>query len=461
MSILKVNDHIKVFIDTDKMIDVKDDTFSNGPVLISAKNSKNLVLDDVCVYQVSSTDFDDAIFKNRKVRIMNTVLDNLGATGGIAPIMAVGERDEEELWNVCNAYFGLKEKTTALTVNGDWMTHSSAFNFKPICGYGKKAGYILGCPLDDLSENLLWSWRSFYGDFSMQMDVSNASGKIGWILYDKKKGVKNYIGFIINTVEKTLEVLNDGKVVESKPIKYEQVKDAWNNIKIVKEGNDLSFSVDNKQLATLKLEHKNTYFKPAVYFKKGSVKLDNLIGYVQPNKAYDFSHNQLYTLNLSDWEELPKKNVPAFLGGYYSYIYCVAKGTTNYSLISKKKYSGDIAVEFLIDTGAEMPVDLFIKVSKEVNLVLKINENTVKLLNNNKVLVSSHVGRDLTFRTTFFSYFYEIENDELTFYLTDKKGTQLKALTFNISKFVKDKEYSIGIGTSKELGIKQISIWSK
>lgn len=451
-----INGHIQVFYDRNKIFDIKDQTFYSGKCMLLTENILlGYAVDDLEIAKIEkpfSGQKNEPLTVLKQVggaRIINSVLDASGATGGAQPGDYSGERIENALKTATIELTGNKYlRDRARVLDFQWLTFSHNESFIQVSGNEGENGYISTKTIDKTQEHILWGYTNLYGNnWSVSFQAKGPADKLGFLLYDLSRD---------NNSEKNANSPKYYRFVCNRS-KSNTIKDDYHKYEINFKNNIFTLFIDGKTISRQENKNKNAVWRPAIFYINANIHLDNLFAYVQPDYFYDFEYNQPCRLFLSDWQL--KEGKSKYSGGYYSNL-TLTNEKKNGSISTHREFHGNLI--FVADIGIKNkgkfrfsldPID-----EGEKLLDIGIWESGIKIKDGaGKIIIKKIKGFSSEPRL-YYKISINIVNSRLQIFLDDKYGNQRLVLSETIKTFG-NKPYKIKLWGVPELKLHKIYIW--
>lgn len=469
LTINRVGADIQVFCNVREVFRVTDGTFFSGYVVFTSdlpkeKSSGGVLIDDIEIWgidKIHDESSNEAIvcFKNRMPRVINSVLDNLGATGGIRPGDYMRGRKENEIEQVLSRIMGKPVQSKKSLINFQWVTYSNAYS--NYYGWGKGPGFIQAFSNEPNTEHYLWALEKLYGDWTLQFKFQGECELLGIYLCNQGGSSAKAEDFNFSIVPHSgkvqpsegLQILSQGTTLSQKD------KNDWHCIVMEKKGDMIEYRIDDKKLCERKVSSDKLFLRPAIYFTNGNIKLDNLQAYLAPVLCYDFDRNQPNQLAFSDW--FGEYSGLKYGGEYYGYAALSNEGKPA-SLVSRRRFTDDFVLRAEIDLKNSNTFSIGIEgpQKSETGYQFTMKRNEVKCTAGSKIFAESPLNNfSVDLRRLTIGWFF-FKNGVMQIYLTDDKGTERLAME-QVVEWDSQQPFVVRLSGLPQLDIRHICIWGK
>lgn len=458
---------IQVFYDGENLFQSGDDTFFSGKFFLMAKDADNFRVDDL---EIWSIEHEDSAGSNERlaffssppsgVRVINSVIDAFGATGGFHPGDYADERKETELQEIMSVISGKTISTPAEVLDFQWLTFD-ADSFREHQGSGKEPGFIIAQSFNPDEKKYLWSTENLFGDWEFSFHALGKCGRLGVLLHETGGGTAGAgkYPFTINIPEGALEKEKYLDIRE-RPAPQVWNDEEWHKLAVRKSGEILSFHLDENELGVYRAASKNIILRPAVFYENGTVFFDNLICRLYPDLFYDFEYNQPWSLAMSDWKPDCDGKIKHG-GGYYSYV-ILNNGEKPAALYSKRKFKGDFMLSVIIDLDDVEKFALNLEDPEKISAPerFELTRDQISCFSGEKRIASGNLKNFSTEERRLTTAQLRLVNGYACIYVNDELGSQRLAMTQPVS-YPKDKPFKVKISGFPKLKMSKIMIWGR
>lgn len=451
-------------MDGRKVISVKDLSFFAGLAGIKAKNAPKSYFDDIEVSSIKSYEKGKRnelipFFTNHEYVQSRTVLDD-GFFGIGNPYPG-----QDRFLAKCEEKISNEKKNPEFNNIGfHWQTLDGN-GFRSYCGEAKGPGFVIAQSFSD-SKKLMWSVHNVYGNWQLEYKIRGNAKKFGVILQELESSLSKSKVFTFeydSASRKLKEHLNLEILGNSK---WKQA--GWNKVSVEKTGKSLSFSLNGIKIGEYNDIPEDLLLRPAIFYSKGTLFIDNIFIRKKPDIFYHFEYNQPFYLALSDWVVPYDKK--EHWGGYHSYFILSRKDGKAVSMFSKRSWRGDVMFSTMLNPGLkEKPYMKKFSISFENprNLMdhvkVTITPEKINLSVDGKLQISKKLEFN-SFNSKLMGSFPELDilrkKGFIYVYLSDKKGAQRLVLK-EPCKFPATTPFKIKVSGFPRIAVHSISIWGK
>ncbi len=477
VTVNRVGEDIQVFCNGVELFRKKDDTFYSGYMVFTSalpasqqgegtkkkSQPRGVLIDDIEIRGIknihnSVRNEEISWFTSHRARIINTVLDSYGATGGFQPGDYSNQGTEPFLRKLTGKLTGREVSEEARIWDFQWVDFEQTFI--PRNGLSKEAGFMTAKSFEPGKKHYLWALETLHGDWDLQFDVTGQADEIGCILIDAESSLtegrlpeKPHLEVLLSPNRKTVTIKEKESFSTELPWEYRKN----HQVNISRSNGVAVVSLDGKVIVSMYVDQDNALKRFALCFSNGFLKLDNIMLRLHPDLIYDFDNNKPYTLALSDWETDFSKSSHG--GSYYGYLRLEKKDGVP-SLLSKRSWTGDFTMAVLLDLSKEQDtlVELRDPDSGMSPHSIQITKDEILYLLGNKVLEQkaelnnfSVENRRLT------TIWLTLRNSILTVRLTDAEGTGRPVLSVKPQSL--PESFNVYIQGDPRLELKEIRIW--
>ena len=456
VTINKYNDIITVYLDGRQVLHADHHGFFSGRTAFLSANGGNGFIDDLEVWgwdQPAPSDHDRVLYFERpRARVIHSVMDHTGATGGFHPGDYHHKRREDQLREITRA-LGRQVRDRAKIIDFQWATFGDFFG--GYFGLGKRNGYLYTARRSSPGE-FLWSLRNLFGDFTYQMDLISTYAPFTVYLVDCGQTPFNGQWAAVKlTADHTIETA--GPLTEARRFKLSgsDLSDLG-TLKIVKTDTSLAVHLNNTLIGRTSFRGKGRFLRPGVRSTEAGQRFDNVQAYLKPDLRYNFQMSMAHKLALSDW--VIACDNTSLRGGYYSFLR-FEKKQGQVEIVTKRAFRGNLTLRTMIHKD-DSPVTLFLRPSQGDGLAFILRENGGQLLlggDDGSAIIYQGFNKK---RHSHHTVWLSVSGRSLRLFLSDNAGNQRPVLqrSFDVTRLG---TFRLGFKGDKRIFIRSISIWGE
>jgi len=346
------NNRIQLFINGKKLKEIEDKTFSNGLVGFISEKAVGYSIKDMSIYSISQLGEHENISNPQEnCRIITSVMDHTASMGGMHPGDHSVLRSDSDLRAFIENKLKIKCDKLSTLLDYQWLNFEREI-FQEQNGNGNGKGFIKYKAVDD-NGHILFSNMTLSGNWEFEYQIQGTIEEFGLCLKDEFDNVVNsdYALLRYSVNDKKIKARQKFDIKQSAYI-LDWDEEKIYDIKYIKKGNDIEFLIDGEKVCIYRNIKGIELSRPGLYIRNGKGILDNIESKVKADLFYNFTYNQAWTLSLSDFETEYEKQGHG--GNYYSYITLKDAGKNDIepSLITKRKFKGDISVLLKIENDS-------------------------------------------------------------------------------------------------------------
>jgi hypothetical protein len=452
---------IQVFVDGGKQMEVEDESFSCGRAGFFSDKSAGFMIDDI---EIASITRKEKALKNEKIewfvnrerRVLNSVLDSFGATGGFHPGDYRGKGREKWLAELQSGLFGGaadssgKKSDTADVLDFQWLSLDGAFRER--WGMSKEQGFITGQCFKKSRGSYLWAPCVLFGNWKFSCLALGDAEKFEAALIENMPYIKTTRKYEFALYEKGKTSAAEGNGLDA---------EKWRFYELVKKDSEIFSYIDGKEIENVSGIQKDILLRPGIFAGGGTVFIDSASAIVKPDLFYDFGYNMPYSLCLSDWET---KNVSeeSHGGGYYCFL--VLKGTEKKTaqIVSRRSFTGDVSLMLTLDLEDFKKLDIgFVPDGGgAADAGFFFTKDKLSIYSGVKTCGQEVLSNFSAEKRRMSEIFVNIKKGTATVCLSDDEGT-MRPIYCGKMNFDFSRPFRIRVGGAPDLRIARVMLWGK